>query len=268
MARFPVWLAPTTIDSDMPTLDGTIVPGFPAGPEMDALGHWMFGNDASSLVAINDDAVVLTVGTAVPTYGVNSMTIASGGRHGLYTPFKDNDHEDCTHAVVLKFNNMAESAVVWGSATATSGDGGAMGIMANDAAAGNDISFLSRGSAAQLRVEAPGFTTGLDEDDFIILIWGRSDASGLSMYCPGSAKRGGPADYVQDSAPAALIPSTDDKFFSLGNIYYTGSTWQVGLTYAEYVIFSEHLTQSEMFALAQRMHSRQYFRANPLAVVI
>jgi hypothetical protein len=140
--------------------------------------------------------------------------------------------------------------------------------MANDAAAGNDISFLSRGSAAQLRVEAPGFTTGLDEDDFIILIWGRSDASGLSMYCPGSAKRGGPADYVQDSAPAALIPSTDDKFFSLGNIYYTGSTWQVGLTYAEYVIFSEHLTQSEMFALAQRMHSRQYFRANPLAVVI
>lgn len=268
MTRVPVWLAPTITSSTMPTLDGTIVPGFPAGPETDALGHWVFGGSAASLIAINDDAVALTPVSTAPTYSTSSMTISSAGRHGLNTPWKDTDYSSFTHAVVVKYEEQTESKVVWGTATPTSGDGGAQGFIANDAATGNDVSFLSRGSASQLRVEAQGYFTGVSVDQFMIMIWSRSDAHGLSMYCHGSARRGGPADYVADNAPVSFVPSTDEKFFSLGNVSYTGAGWTGGLTFAEYIFFGERLTQAEMIALAGRMYSRQYYRPSPVDLAV
>lgn len=268
-----VQLIPTTYDNPAwPLVDGVVGSALPGGAEAEASGHFVFGGDAASLVSLTSPSVALTPASptsgppAFDTVAPGSMTISSAGRHGLYTPFRDAAYGEGTVALCLRQEDLAGSKIAWGTATTVNGDGGQMGFLANSAEAGNATAFLSRGSAAQLRSEAAGFTTGLAEGDPYIQMWSWDNAHGLAMYCPGSKKRGGPNDYLADSAPRTYVSSTDNKLIALGNIYYQQSSWQGGVTLFEAVFFPWRMTLAEMIALKGRIVGRQADRPTPVTV--
>lgn len=274
----PMFVLPTSVsDPSLPRLDQAPVPVVPAGVEEAAAGHWMFGKNALSLVALNNANLALTASAPVagpPTFGDTTVTISSAGRHGLIMPWLDTAFATTgiTVAVALQHIKVAESRYIWGSRTQTAADNGLMGWCAaagNDTEgnpiAGNQTRIVSAGSAAQLAVAAPGFQTGVDVGKSYIMMFMASAEKGLAMYSAGAKRRGAAANYVANGAAAPFVAG--GRALTLGNVHYAQSSWQAGLIYHELVVMPWHLAEEECDALAARMVSRNLDRPEKLRLL-
>ena len=203
--------------------------------ERSSYDHWIFDRGADSFVGLKS-AHGLTPQSTTHSFTANSLVVRSAFGEAIESDFTDRENMTWT-AVWKRAANQPVSVVVLGSNT---GD-----------AAGERIQLMpSPNEKLEFRVAgfptvSPDYPGGAGVGDYIF----------LSGYCDEDS-RGlffGRDGFWRESTGGPKVVSTDT--LSLGNINLEGHA-DIGLEFAEFIIFDKALTATEILEVYGRSQTR------------
>ena len=218
--------------------------------ENDAYGHWIFGENSSSLTdkVNNRNLTVQSGASTAPSYTANNVHLATTVGNSLLTSLTDTSNQDFTMCAVVKADQAtltillgnlvpSSSTVYSGSGVFVSGDVGYVTIkpsIANHASV-NGVSSLAAGSAHN------------QSEYFFIAMSVNKTTKNATVYVLQNTER-----FAEKAYTAAGYDNSNK--LAIGNAFYNGGTGSA--SFAEAIVYDKALTVDQIKAIASRSRER------------
>lgn len=230
-------------DSSLPVIPSSDISTY-VDVEFGSYEHWSFGVNASSLIGLNNQRS-LTVQSVAPSYVSNYVSVSGDSGKGLLSPLGEVAGQVDTLAAIVRLQTSASGGLT------------PFGSLSPSAAAVGGAVYLTTGSSV-LNATYRGTTistvsTGrsLPTNTWLFLAVARNFS--------GTSKRlrvlVGGSTVFETTGSNAYAPIVSPNTIALGNGYYSGSSGSVW-NFAEFVMFNEELSATDLSALYTRAKAR------------
>lgn len=210
------------------------------GGEEGALAHWLFGTDNPNYESLINSSDVLSPNGLTPTLNTNSVTTPDGGFNGLISTFPET--LALTLVVVCDVRDTDKS-FIFGNYGSTSPRGIVAFYNGN-----NIVSFNADNNGHSLHSR----TKSLILTDKVFIAY-TTDASGNWLEYLGDT--GGADTYSGTDARTAGNMNSSINL-GIGNLGFSGSAFDNGLTFYEFIIYDGVKTSTEIGEIYERSKVR------------
>lgn len=222
--------------------------------ENDAYGHWIFGENSSSLTdKVNAKSLILqNTASVLPSYTNSSVTISTALGNALQTDLIDSAAQNFTLCAVVKCNTTALSVLLGNLVPSSDASSSGFGAFASSGKCYLTAKPTAAAAASSNGISSLTTTQNIAQTSnfFIAVSIDKSTKKGVLYITQNSVESNGESSFT------GTYESSSKKIAIGNNAYTTSITASNTATFSEAIIYDKALTLEQIKSVAKRSRER------------